>query len=212
METVGALRLQCIRHGLPSSGKKSELLLRLKDGFPRPKASDTIKSIISIDLGIKNCAIAHVQRPQGTLLNWQLYDVNTFGPTGSVKEMAKTGRVFYETAIGKIQSDKTVIVAEKQRHRSGGQPGVLESIFQSILLEMVIAMLAGDRFISVEPKSVAKYYNLPVGYREKKKAVIEHVKSLKLPPEHEEFFKKQKKKDDLADAIMQALAVNAWLG
>ena len=82
------------------------------------------------------------------------------------------------------------------------------------ILEGQLYCYLGENFktIPVNPGSVAKYFDLPTG-KEKKSAAVLLVKNLlkseriiPADPAMERFFLEQKKQDDLADSLLQAIA------
>lgn len=206
--TLSALKSACIKRGLPITGCKSVLMERLQLGYSVPFHPS---HILSLDLGSKNCAAALLNCSNDQLLQWSLTDLH-FSEINS-KMVALKGKEYFNKHIQPNLTKSTLIVVEKQRLRTAGGAATLDSAVIGILMETVLATLANDQLVLVDPKSVAKYYNMPTGYREKKKAsvniVMDRLQEIDEP--HVEYFKKQKKRDDLADALLQAWAVKDWL-
>lgn len=215
MPTIATLKSALIRQGLATSGKKADLLSRLNNGFQSPMGTK-FKQIMSLDLGYKNCAMAIIDR-DNHILHWQLHsltDKEDSENSLSVRQIAKATQSFYNLHLTPHLNSSTLVVIERQRYRSGGQKSVLEAALKNVLMESVLSVLIEEKqLVSVEPKAVAKYWGLPEGYAEKKKAAVRLVadRIKDLNSSNIEVFQSSKKKDDLADALLQAWAVREWL-
>lgn len=215
---VSALKAALLQRGLPTGGKKAELVRRLAQGIIVPKNTNLI---VSLDLGYKNCAMAVIKKDCGTLVDWRLESMvsDEAVVVGSVKvrEVCKAAKLYYQTHLQPyLNEPDALVVVERQRYRSNGATAVLDNALINVVLETVFSVLIEERqWLSVEPKAVARYYNLPSGYAEKKRAAVrlvgERIKGVDDGQGILEIFKKSKKKDDLADALLQAWAVRDWI-
>lgn len=184
---------------------------RLKAGWGWLSAAPS--RIVSLDLGQRNCAMALVERSPRKLTAWRLFDI----PLESCDphHIAKRATAFYEDCLREYLSPaSTVLVVERQRHRSNGSPMVIESVLKTVLLEMSLAVLAGSRCIGILPVAVSKYWGLPEGRADKKRAAVKLVNDRfrsSICKDVLDVFERQPKKDDLADAFLQAWAFADWL-
>lgn len=219
MQTIGALKEALIKKGLPTSGRKADLVTRLSHGF---NLGFSVERIVSLDLGVKNCAVAVVDAQSGDIEEWQLLSLidsqkETAKNVLTVREVSRATKNFHSHHLQPIINQKpttTLTVMERQRYRSGGATAVLEAALMNVLMESVLSVLIDERFLlSVEPKAVARYYDLPSGYTEKKRAAVKLVSDriLRADDKHAHLLKSTKKKDDLADALLQAWAVRDWI-
>lgn len=207
-----------VKCGLPSALPRARQLEALKSfyneevlGFPFDKP------ILSLDLGLKNlaaCEIAPIPNgPKYKILHWNKFDLGLpeiYNP----QKYSETVKKFVENELKSKAEKGKMIFIERQRHRSGSNSAVLETIMRLAILEGQLYCFLGENFktVSVNPGSVAKYFNLPTG-KEKKSAAVLLVKDLlksgriiPADPKIEEFFLEQKKQDDLADSLLQAIA------
>lgn len=203
--------------GLPSALSRVRQLDALKSFYNEHVLNFPFNQpILSLDLGLKNlaaCEIAPIPTEDSKykILNWNKFDLGLpeiYNP----QKYSETVKKFVENEL-KIP-DGQVIFIERQRHRSGSNSAVLETIIRLAILEGQLYCHLGNNFrtISVNPGSVAKYFELPTG-KEKKSAAVSVVKNLLKSGRilfddswMEGFFLGQKKQDDLADSLLQAIA------
>ena len=225
MFSLKELQSISVKCGLPSALPRARQLEALKSFYKEQILNFSFgQSILSLDLGLKNlaaCEIAPIALEscdatcsKYKILNWNKFDLGLpeiYNP----QKYSEIVKKFVETELkGKIFKDGTTIFMERQRHRSGSNPSVVETIIRLAILEGQLYCHLGDNYktISVNPGSVAKYFQLPTG-KEKKPAAVSLVKNLLKSgqivtenPSIEEFFLEQKKQDDLADSLLQAVA------
>ncbi len=173
--------------------------------------------ILSMDLGLCNLAVCEIEvvDPKARLykiLDWNKFDLGlpeTYNPL----KYAETVKKFVENdLLGTFNGHQIFI--ERQRHRSGSNSAVLETIMRLAILEAQLHCYLSEKYhtIPVNPGSVAKFFKLPTG-KDKKSAAVVLVKEM-LKKGHvlsrssalESYFLAQKKQDDLADSLLQAIA------
>ena len=215
-----------VKCGLPSAISRVRQLDALKSFYNEEVLNFPFdQSILSLDLGLKNlaaCEIAPIPPESSNpatetkykILNWNKFDLGLpeiYNP----QKYSETVKRFVENDLKSkfFRTGKSIFI-ERQRHRSGSNSAVLETIMRLAILEGQLYCYLGENFktIPVNPGSVAKYFDLPTG-KEKKSAAVLLVKNLlksekiiPADPAMERFFLEQKKQDDLADSLLQAIA------
>lgn len=214
LKEIQAVSVKC---GLPSALSRIRQFEALKSFYNEQVLNFSFtEPILSLDLGLKNlaaCEIAPIPSDESKykILNWNKFDLGLpeiYNP----QKYSEIVKKFVETELK--FNDGNLIFIERQRHRSGSNFAVLETIIRLAILEGQLYCHLGNNFktISVNPGSVAKYFELPTG-KEKKPAAVSVVKSLLKSgrilfedPSIEKYFLEQKKQDDLADSLLQAIA------
>lgn len=220
------LREISIKCGLPSTVSRARQLEALKSFYTEEVCKFPVVNcgpILSMDLGLCNLAACELEQviegehmdskqPRYRILNWNKFDLNLpeiYNPL----RYAETVKEFVEKDLLSSFKGKHVFI-ERQRHRSGSNSAVLEIIMRLAILEAQLHCFLYGKFesiVPVNPGSIARYFDLPTG-KEKKSAAVLIAKDLLqkervLAPENlKAFFLGQKKQDDLADSLLQAVA------
>jgi len=212
---LSAVSVKC---GLPSTISRPRQLEALKLFYIEEVKKFPInpEPILSMDLGLCNLAACEIVEQEESksiykILNWNKFDLKLPEVYNPLK-YAETVKKFVENDLLKDFKGEKVFI-ERQRHRSGSNSAVLETIMRLAILEAQLHCFLNEKVetIPVNPGSVARFFNLPTG-KEKKLAAVKVVKELLktervlTSPSIEMFFLKEKKQDDLADSLLQAIA------
>lgn len=205
------LKAASLACGLAASATRASQLEALRAFYREQVASrpKQLGPILSLDLGLKNLAACVLD--ESSVSSWRKYDLNlpeTYSPLTYAREIKSfCRRELLPSFPGKY------IYIERQRHRSGSMPGIAETIVRLAILEAQLHCVLGEEFVCtpVNPSAVARFHNLPSG-KEKKIAAVKCVqssflKTLHIPAPLQTYFQAQSKKDDLADSLLQAVAV-----
>jgi hypothetical protein len=209
-----------VKCGLPSTVSRPRQLEALKLFYYEEVKKFPINPgpILSMDLGLCNlatCEVIEVEESKSVykILNWNKFDLKLPEVYNPLK-YAETVKNFVENDLLKDFNGEKVFI-ERQRYRSGSNSAVLETIMRLAILEAQLHCFLNEKVkvetIPVNPGSIARYFNLPTG-KEKKSAAVKVVKELLktervlVSPSIEIFFLNQKKQDDLADSLLQAIA------
>ena len=224
LKELGAISVNC---GLSSSASKTHQIEALKSFYYKDVLefyTNCHKSILSLDLGLCNLALCEVEAldffgccdkkivPTFRVLKWNKFDLRLpeiYNPSN----YACSVRVFVQNEIRSLFTGRDIFI-ERQRYRSGSNSAILETIIRLAILEAQLHCFLSESFkvTSINPVAVARYHSLPTG-KEKKSAAVALVKELLkvgriiIPSNLKDFFMNQKKQDDLADCLLQAIAV-----
>ncbi|KAG2182494.1 hypothetical protein INT43_007425 [Umbelopsis isabellina] len=231
------LKMEAALTGVAVSGTKKELIERIVLHYDTVLLDDTVtktytavpESVISIDMGYRNLAFAHVSREQ-KVLRWCRVDldIDNHHPSQSASTVTRFVRDQLLKGIPPSSTDCAIVI-EKQRFRSMGGFSVLE---HTLRVNMVEAMLwsalqcmTDPNMIkeAVSPVAVEKYWSDIKGYcsddnqlsSKKKRSELLVAKLLSsnyidCNPELLNMFASEKKKDDLSDSMLQGLAWLDW--
>ena len=205
--TLPPLRKVCQHLGIPSGSTKHWLIEALSCVSP-PKPNTTT---LSIDLGIRNLAFC-LLAPDNTVQIWDRVSLNLTDGTAVPKIHLPT----YAEAANAIKDSLPVAeetIIEHQRWRSGGGHGVLPITIAVNTIEAMLHVLFMGTATSVEAATVAKAWGL-VGGKDRKKEKVGIVKKLlmqRVLTGELDAWGKNKKKDDLADCLIQALTWKRWM-
>lgn len=215
--SLAELSATSVKCGLPSTISRPRQLEALKMFYAEEVKKFPLNPgpILSMDLGLCNLAACEIEEVEESqiyrILNWNKFDLKLPEVYNPLK-YAETVKKFVETdLLNSFKGEKIFI--ERQRHRSGSNSAVLETIMRLAILEAQLHCFLTEKYetFTVNPGSVARFFNLPTG-KEKKSAAVSVVKELLrtervlLNPSIETYFLKQKKQDDLADSLLQAIA------
>lgn len=235
------LKSEAISTGVPISGTKAQLIERILAHYgsvvPQNVTARQLdivpKSVISVDVGYRNLAFAHVSKDH-KVLQWRRVDLDIDNHHPSQSAISVTRFVRQDLLVDVTHPEEDyAIVIERQRFRSMGGHSVLE---HTIRVNMVEAMLwsalqcmtgPGMTKEAVNAIAVEKYwssirpYPLPDAQndapsRSKKKRSeilvtdLLATNFLDCSSELQNMFAKESKKDDLSDSMLQALAWLNW--
>lgn len=222
--SVAELRAVSVKCGLPSTVSRARQLEALKSFYDEEVSKFSLNSgpILSMDLGLCNLAVCEIEpveekdlmgrAPIYRILNWNKFDLKLpeiYNPL----RYSETVKLFVENDLLSSYRGKHVFI-ERQRHRSGSNSAVLEIIMRLAILEAQLHCFLSGKFesiVPVNPGSVAKFFDLPTG-KDKKSAAVSVVKDfiknerVLVPSALKTFFLGQRKQDDLADSLLQAVA------
>lgn len=166
--------------------------------------------VLSIDLGTKNLALCQMTS-KFQVERLQLFDLglpDSYDP----KSFAHNINDFVQ--INLMNTAHPVLI-ERQRHRTGGNRAIPETILRVNFVEVLLHSYLLTRAISVHPQRVALHFSHPEG-RLKKEASVNLVKTMTesatihMQNDVWDSFISSSKKDDLADSILQATAFFQW--
>ncbi|KJE92784.1 hypothetical protein CAOG_003684 [Capsaspora owczarzaki ATCC 30864] len=183
-------------------------------GAYRKYIANSISSVVSIDCGYKNLAVAQIDRVPGEkssfqVKRWFLHPVG-MGDTYIPVDLASLIVQF----VKQLPPDAPVVI-ERQRHMSGAPSqiyhlGIIEAMIHTALFTM------GRSSISMSAQRTAGYFELEKGYVQKKRSSVRVVKDLiagnspygnvTVPDPIKSEFESLKKQDDYCDALLQGLA------
>ncbi len=207
--------------GLPSTISRPWQLEALKSFYFEEVKNFPLNPgpVLSMDLGLCNLAACEVEAIETSkseptiyrILNWNKFDLKLPAVYNPLKYAETVKRFVENDLLSTFRGEKVFI--ERQRHRSGSNSAVLETIMRLAILEAQLHCFLNEKLetVPVNPGTVAKFFELPTG-KEKKSAAVKIVKELLKServvssPTLETYFLKQSKQDDLADSLLQAIA------
>ena len=151
--------------------------------------------ILSIDCGIKNLALCLIDPVTRTIHGWEVSGVPPLHADGVFRCMVR-----HLNERPWLLGADTVII-EKQPDRNRGMKAI-ENLLHTYFLvneKSVVIWDARHKVPDVAGAGKAKY-------AQRKKTSIERARKFIEGSEHVAFFDKHKKKDDLADSLLQALS------
>jgi hypothetical protein len=231
------LRIEAALTGVAISGTKKDLTERIMLHYAGVLPNETVtktcttvpESVISIDMGYRNLAFAHVSREQ-KVLRWRRVDldIDNHHPSQSASTVTRFVRDQLLKGISSTSTDCAIVI-EKQRFRSMGGFSVLE---HTLRVNMVEAMLwsalqcmTDPHMIkeAVSPVAVEKYWSDIKGFnsedtessskKKRSERLVAHLLAsnyIDCSSELHDMFESEKKKDDLSDSMLQAIAWLNW--
>lgn len=218
--------------GLTKKSQKDMMYSAMLDLAHQPPP----ERLISIDLGLKNLALCelHLLPPQKTdprdaslqaveVKKWELLPVDfpqVYHPqsyASHLKDFAHAHNLITAASGTSSKDDSVMVLLERQRHRTLGAKSVCETIMRLVFLEIQLHMLLLGQARSILPRTVGAFWSLPMGAKSKKGAAVDVVHRLMSKSRGSflrfasfEAWTKAKKRDDLADALLQALSFSQW--
>lgn len=206
MQSAKALKALAGACGIPSTGCKAVVIERIHQFHQLVRSVDRV---VSIDLGTRNLALAEVTQDL-RVHRLQLHDLDLperFNP----RLFAGRIRAFAAAEV----PGATPVLVERQRCRTMGSRAIPEAILRVNFVEAMLHCFLLGRATSVLPDRVASTFGLPKG-REKKKASTDTVQRLiaehqvAMPGPLHDYYMAARKKDDLSDSLLQAIAFFRW--
>lgn len=177
--------------------------------------------IVSIDVGSVNLAFVCVDGATREVYKWQI--CSEFSQCSSIvpAQVSKRAFMVVELILNGLHFQNCKVFIESQPPRSGVR-GREMTVYKNAIMETALHTAfesRGIEHVSVSSLSVQKFFKLPGGYRHKKAAaaklvgeIVSGVKdksdpqfTLFIPQDVLQEFQGTHKKDDLADALLQAL-------
>ena len=154
--------------------------------------------LISIDVGIRNLAICRIDT-DGRIHNWDVDGV----PPESDKGIFPCLRDHLDARPWLL--DSSTVIIEKQPDRNRKMKTVENFLHAYFVINKIDTVIWDARFKIPDISGPGKEM-----YRKRKKASIDRCKAFiyrdELNEDWQDHFDKSKKKDDLADTVMQALS------
>lgn len=214
----------CRGCGLSSMGTKQELQTRISDAvINRPQY---IRQLVSIDIGLKNFATAALTARSETVLQLKSLEKISLGieNTSNPHEIAIKLKALCDGLCTRLSLDDVVLL-ERQTFRGGGKmmiPGIVQKL--KLIEAQLYGFLLDQRIFGVDPRKVTSILGFPQTARKKKYAVTlveklfsdgqisagDVVINVDIPIHLRNAFTGDEKKDDLADALLQAISYWIW--
>jgi hypothetical protein len=184
------------------------------------------KSVISIDIGLSNLAYAHLSQ-DGDLLAWESQIVQ-FSKCHYLPDYVPTIQEFVQQIRCTIRNEGSDpadvgFLLERQAQITTSE-FMFQSIFRSLVVEAMLHSQLYPSAVSVTPKKVQSFFELPTG-KDKRKASVALIsawmagqqgncdRQVTLPrisQAHRIMFQQTKKKNELTDCLAQAVAYFEW--
>jgi hypothetical protein len=171
-----------------------------------------VQRVISIDVGTRNMATVIYDVNRNLITQIEIHDLQLKSTKG-LHIVQQCGKFLEELAL----NNKDLILIEEQRNRTAGGP-VHGEVYKIKIVEAVLHAMCKCSSVSVLPQSVATFIGHGgVSKQIKKKKAIALSQEWILDgtllferPSLIRDFETSKKKDDLADALVQLKAYLAW--
>lgn len=165
--------------------------------------------ILSLDIGIKNLGVSYFK--QGLLQYFDLINISTsLDPSTSISTSSSASTnlerkvIDYLDNLDFINSISTVLIEQQKEYGKGVNLKCIK-VAQTI---KVFFYLAAPEVVVISVKANFKGYQHNLTYKKRKEWAINEAEkyiTTTLSLEMQERFAKLKKKDDVADSIMQGL-------
>ncbi|KAJ3033685.1 hypothetical protein HDV00_005904 [Rhizophlyctis rosea] len=234
--TVEKLKGKCWRFGLSSPDRKGELVSTISDHISLIATHSTPKTILAIDMGLTHLAFARITtETPPKLLQWQLILPKlpkTYKPDLYAKECA----ALLDEHVFQMPADVCIVERNYWGRNEGKIPDYIlrlrsfEAAFVSVMTDR--ARKTGTKVESVLPQLVSAHYGLKkralaqnaemgketkYDHGVKKRMAVEIASEwmeqrvkVECADSTREGFNKVRKRDDLADALLLAVAWNDW--
>ena len=215
------LKRLCKDCGLSTTGTKQALSDRIASHLENVKP---LSNIISLDLGYQNLAMAHIEQVHNN--KWELREWRRFSISIPSPMCPRLLALNVKSALSDIapQDSSSILLVEQQRQRSLGAH-ILEPILLVLKIEALTYGFFPESAYPVLPTKVSEHFRLDFFIdtdckKAKKLASVKYVQShifdstinhlISIPERFKMLFDREKKKDDLADSLLQALAYSQW--
>ena len=157
--------------------------------------------LLSIDIGIKNLAYCMLDSDDGSILDWNLIDCSGTN---------ETLRVIEELDQLEHLREADVILLEKQPSFNPKMRNISTAIYVYFILRINHEQQRNAKIQFYAAKYKLKCCDIQIEHKAKSKYTqnknLGIVHTRHLIKTHNEFFEKNKKKDDLADSYLQGMS------
>lgn len=175
-------------------------------------SNEDVETIISIDLGTKNIAMAEITS-NFEIFDWKIMPLH-LPTTYSPKSWTNAIRMAIAPLIQRAQTGQRFIL-ERQRfiQNNHTRHRFIYPIIRLNIVEAIFHSLLGENVESMAASVPSKHFNLDSSStKAKKKSAVNRVKLIlgnqrvSCPNSIRDSFLSSKKQDDLADCLLQALS------
>lgn len=181
--------------------------------------SENVKKVLSFDIGIKNlaaCCITMEENP-AKILHWQIHSLmeETRKTKPSVTQLAERIFIELDTILEKIPDINVVLIENQPSRINGAMKSIQMIIFSYFLYKKHSGVVPCEVYlISANKKTLEHPFEIDTsGCKAKSRYVQTKYKSVKFTeqyikdcPQLQTHLEAYKKKDDLCDALLQAIA------
>lgn len=217
---VAEIQSICRSIGVQTSGTKQEVVDRLVDHIDQTLSQPPPQSVLAIDVGTANMGFIHIESDwkanSRRIIDWNVLHPSlptTYQPVQYVQELQS----LLDT---NLPSSFDTVLVERQSWRRAVPHSILRSTaFEAMLVGMMASRLKSIK--SVLPTAVATHFDLNGSdaaasrrYTQKKRNAVAVAQGIlggiECPPMLKKRFMEAKKKDDMSDALLMAIAYLDW--